>query len=142
MVLAKVVQWLIKSTLGQYAEYITGLETLELGYWSGVVELNNLSFKPELADILKLPFKFHFSNIKKVRAVIPWDSPTEKPTQISIEGVYIIISPKTQSDLEKIHVNIFEQKHKLAESFKETLESNIKDLAQQTKPEDHGWLET
>ena len=90
MVVAKLFSNIIQSALGEYANYIEGLSDLNVAYWEGKVELTNLSINTKITDRLKLPFSIHFSNISKMKAVIPWNHLSSKPVTLELEGVYII----------------------------------------------------
>lgn len=82
MVFAKIVSKIIQSTLGEYAEFITGLEDMSMGYWQGEVEMHNLSIKNQITDALQLPFNIDFSHIKKLKATIPWSNIGSQPITI------------------------------------------------------------
>lgn len=55
-------------------EFIDGIDTkkLNIGIWSGTVEIVNVSLKSRLLAMLGLPYRITFSNISRLYITIPW----------------------------------------------------------------------
>lgn len=84
------VEKLLEAYLG---EWITDYNQLHLSVWSGTVHLKNLRIRPDLFDKFKLPFIVHDGRIGSIVIHIPWRALRSEPVRITIERVYLLISP-------------------------------------------------
>ncbi|EAR98083.2 amine-terminal region of chorein, A TM vesicle-mediated sorter (macronuclear) [Tetrahymena thermophila SB210] len=92
----KILEKVIDSYFGQY---ISGLDkNIHLSVFKGSVKIENVSFKPEIMDLLELPIDILYSNIGVMTMNIPWSKLSSSPVPISMENIYLIIGPKKQSD--------------------------------------------
>ena len=105
----KLIEQLILKYLG---DYIEGFDPnkLSLGLWSGTLSLEKIKLKAKAVDDLKLPFKLTFGLIDKLSVSISWKTNFSEPTEITIEGLYIVLSLIDTKDWECIDYTSFESK--------------------------------
>jgi vacuolar protein sorting-associated protein 13A/C len=133
--LAGIAERVLGSVLGKYVE---GLDkkNINVGIWSGDFVIENVSVKPEVMDIANLPMNLLFSHIGRIRALIPWKDLSGSPVEIEMDDLYIIAAPKTLEDIEKIGVDLFNDRHSMINEFAKTMEENIKKSAKDKAKED------
>ena len=87
----KLIEQLILKYLG---DYIEGFDPnkLSLGIWSGTLSLEKIKLKAKAIEDLKLPFRLTFGLIDKLSVSISWKTNFSEPTEITIEGLYIVLS--------------------------------------------------
>lgn len=70
-----------------FGRFITGLdkENLHVGVFSGNVQIENVSAKPEIIDLLELPLNLAFSHIGKLQMKIPWTKLSSAPVEVILE---------------------------------------------------------
>ena len=90
----KLLEKILKDVLG---EFIDGIDTkkLNIGVWSGSVEIVNVSLKPKLLATLGLPFKIIYSNICRLNIVIPWKNLFSAPLVIEINTILVLAENST-----------------------------------------------
>ena len=105
----KLIEQLILKYLG---DYIEGFDPnkLSLGLWSGTLSLEKIKLKAKAVDDLKLPLKLTFGLIDKLSVSISWKTNFSEPTEITIEGLYIVLSLIDTKDWECIDYTSFESK--------------------------------
>jgi vacuolar protein sorting-associated protein 13A/C len=115
----------LSSLLG---EYIEGLDknNMDVGIWSGNVKIENVALKRDLSDRFNLPFDFKFNHVGRISAKIPWKSLSNSPVEIEFEDLLIIAQPKSQEDLMRIAINVFNDREKMLETFAANLEEKLK----------------
>jgi hypothetical protein len=108
--------------LGKYVEGLTN-ENLEIGVFSGHIELNNLKLKDSALDQFELPIQVKKGCLKHLCVSIPWTQLDSRPVEIEIDGVYLLATPldiaqctpeisrnmvyaSKQKKLQEIHENI------------------------------------
>lgn len=76
-------------------DYVEGLsiENLQLGVFSGKVELNNLQLKRTGLDKLNLPISVTHGSLKQLKLKIPWTALESKPVRVIIDGLYLQAGP-------------------------------------------------
>jgi hypothetical protein len=85
---------LVEKLLGAYlGEWISDYNQLHLSVWSGTINLKNLRIRPDLFDKFKLPFVVHDGRIGSIVIHIPWRALRSEPVRITVERVYLLISP-------------------------------------------------
>nr|XP_018900199.1 PREDICTED: vacuolar protein sorting-associated protein 13A-like isoform X1 [Bemisia tabaci] len=89
-----VVATLLNRYFGKYVEDLD-IENLNVGIFSGDVQLQNLKLKPEAFYELELPIEVKVGLIEKVSVNIPWTGFQTSSIKVLIEGVYIIVGPVT-----------------------------------------------
>ncbi|CAH1112949.1 unnamed protein product [Psylliodes chrysocephalus] len=87
-------------------KYVVDLDTenLNVGIFSGQVQLTDLKLKPEALYELNLPIEVRVGTIGKIRLQIPWTSLWSQPIIINIEDLHIVAGPivsKEKFDPEK-----------------------------------------
>ena len=57
-----------------FGSFIKGFDknNIKLGIWSGKIDIENVSLKPEAIEMLQLPIKLRNSKIGKMHFNIPW----------------------------------------------------------------------
>ncbi|EGR30928.1 PH domain protein [Ichthyophthirius multifiliis] len=81
-------------------EYIQGLDSdkLKIGIFSGDVEIDNVSLNPQVIEMLELPLNLRFSKIGKLILKVPFKNIGSKPVEVYLDGLYLLLNPKNQSD--------------------------------------------
>ena len=105
----KLIEQLILKYLGDYIEGIDP-ENLSLGLWSGILSLEKIKLKAKAIDDLKLPFKLSFGLINKLILSISWKTNFSEPTEITIEGLNIVLSLVDTKDWEYVDYTSYESK--------------------------------
>ena len=105
----KLIEQLILKYLG---DYIEGFDPnkLSLGLWSGTLSLEKIKLKAKAVEDLKLPFKLTFGLIDKLSVSISWKTNFSEPTEITIEGLYIVLSLIDTKDWECIDYTSYKSK--------------------------------
>jgi vacuolar protein sorting-associated protein 13D len=109
------VAWLLKTYIGKYVN--VNPEKLSVGLLSGIIELENLQINTnEINNTHKsLPFIIKYGHISKVKLNVSLNQLRNTPMAVLADGIYIIISPRLNSDVvnvdnEKDYLNAFENK--------------------------------
>lgn len=92
---------LIKSILDKVAgEYIQGInkDNLSIGIFSGDVKIENVSLNPQVIDMLGLPLVLAFSKVGKLELKVPFKNLGSKPVEVFLDGLYLIVTPKSKKD--------------------------------------------
>ena len=105
----KLIEQLILKYLGDYIEGIDP-DNLSLGLWSGTLTLEKIKLKAKAIDDLKLPFKLSFGLINKLSLSISWKTNFSEPTEITIEGLNIVLSLVDTKDWEYVDYTSYESK--------------------------------
>ena len=105
----KLIEQLILKYLGDYIEGFDPTK-LSLALWSGTLSLEKIKLKAKAIDDLKLPFKLVFGLIDKLSVSISWKTNFSEPTEITIEGLYIVLSLVDTKDWECIDYTSFGSK--------------------------------
>ncbi|KKA27236.1 hypothetical protein TD95_004731 [Thielaviopsis punctulata] len=71
---------------------------LKVGIWSGDVKLRDLELRREALDQLKLPINVFAGHLGELTLVIPWSNLRGSPVKIMIEDVFLLASPKEESN--------------------------------------------
>ncbi|XP_077977339.1 intermembrane lipid transfer protein VPS13A-like [Glandiceps talaboti] len=94
MVLEAIVVNLLNTYLGKYIENLD-TENLNIGIFSGNVELLDLKLKPEALFELNLPIEVKAGHVDKISAIIPWTSLYTLPLMVVVEGIHVLAGPVT-----------------------------------------------
>ncbi|XP_064471874.1 intermembrane lipid transfer protein Vps13-like isoform X2 [Ornithodoros turicata] len=94
MVFESLVVELLNNVLGDYVENLDTSQ-LKLGIWGGDVNLKDLDIKQSAIDDFELPFRVSYGHIDKLTLKIPWKNLYGSPVSAVVEGVYVIIVPKS-----------------------------------------------
>src|SRR5690242_5356103 len=82
---------------GNYVEEFNP-SSLHLSVWNGNVELSNVRLKASLFDSIQAPFHFHCGVISKLQLKIPWTKLNSAPVQLTVDGVYVLLSSVAVDD--------------------------------------------
>jgi hypothetical protein len=74
------------------------VEKLQLGLWSGKVELSDLSLKPEALRELQLPVVVQSGIVRKISLYVPWNALGSESVVLSIEGVEFQVGKREHWD--------------------------------------------
>ncbi|CAN7983352.1 unnamed protein product [Ixodes hexagonus] len=94
MVFESVAVELVNYVLGDYVENLDTSQ-LKLGIWGGDINLKDLDIKQSAIDDLDLPFRVAYGHIDKLTLKIPWQSLYNTTYSAIVEGIYLIIVPKS-----------------------------------------------
>ncbi|CAN0063718.1 unnamed protein product, partial [Discosporangium mesarthrocarpum] len=89
-------RYLSRILLDKFGRYVKGLdaENLKLSAWRGEVRLNGLQLVPEaLSEELDLPVEVVWGHIGLFHLSVPWSSLGSRPVCVTLEDVYILLSP-------------------------------------------------
>ncbi|KAF2880111.1 hypothetical protein ILUMI_26068 [Ignelater luminosus] len=89
---AKFCRTLLNQLLGKYVVDLD-TENLNVGIFSGHVQLTDLQLKSEALYELNLPIKVKIGTIGKIWLKIPWNYLWNEPVVINIEDIHIIAEP-------------------------------------------------
>ncbi|XP_038059496.1 vacuolar protein sorting-associated protein 13C-like [Patiria miniata] len=92
MVLESIIASLLNKYLGKYVQNLDS-ENLNLGIFSGSLELTDLELKPEALYELNLPIEVKAGYIGRIIADIQWTSLFSQPLAVNIEDVLILAGP-------------------------------------------------
>lgn len=87
--------------LGRYVDGIKN--NIDVGI-TGNATIQKISLRPEFINELGLPFTLKYSHISKMIINVPWASLKDKPTTVTIQGIYVLLSLK-YDDLEQLSIN-------------------------------------
>ncbi|KAL1431458.1 hypothetical protein MTO96_014190 [Rhipicephalus appendiculatus] len=94
MVFESVAVELVNYVLGDYIENLDTSQ-LKLGIWGGDINLKDLDIKQSAIDDLDLPFRVAYGHIEKLTLKIPWQSLYSATYSAAVEGIYMVIVPKS-----------------------------------------------
>lgn len=94
MVFESVAVELVNYVLGDYVENLDTSQ-LKLGIWGGDINLKDLDIKQSAIDDLDLPFRVAYGHIDKLTLKIPWQSLYNATYSAIVEGIYLVIVPKS-----------------------------------------------
>ncbi|KAJ1561443.1 hypothetical protein HK096_004696, partial [Nowakowskiella sp. JEL0078] len=99
MVLESVVAGIVNQFIG---DYVDNVETnqLSVGVWNGDVVLSNLKLKRDALDKFNLPVDVVEGYIGDLSFKIPWNDLKNKPVKVYINNVYLLATPRADSDYE------------------------------------------
>ena len=116
----KLIEQLLLKYLGDYLEGIDQ-SNLSLGLGSSTLSLEKIKLKAKATNDLKLPFKLTFGLINKLVLSISWKTNFSEPTEITIEGLNIVLSLVDTKDWEFVNYSSYESK---LEQFKRYSKKN------------------
>ena len=82
-------------TLGDYVDL--SRENLKMAVWSGDIELRNLNIKSNAFDKLDIPVNVLNGSLSSLRVAIPWKRLGETPVRVTLEGLYVLLGPSSDS---------------------------------------------
>ncbi|KAI9780763.1 MAG: hypothetical protein M1839_006551 [Geoglossum umbratile] len=91
---------LLNRFLGMYIRNFDPKQ-LNIGIWSGDVELRNLELRREALDQLRLPLNVIEGHIGLLTLQIPWSNLKGKPVKVYIEDVFVLAAPKEDSEYDE-----------------------------------------
>ena len=130
--LESVVERLLSRYLAQYVHGISR-DKLSVAVWSGNVELEDLHVKPEVSDLLGIPFRVLWGRIQKIKLTIPWSRIGSSPVCVEVAGLHVLLEPKPipeQNDEELIE-QLREVKRKQVEACEQQMHDARLRLAEQ-----------
>ncbi|KAH1005296.1 hypothetical protein HUJ04_006309 [Dendroctonus ponderosae] len=83
---------ILNQLLGKYVQDLD-TENLNVGIFSGTVQLNDLKLKPEALYELALPVEVKAGTIGKIGLKIPWSALWRHPVVLSIEDIHMVVNP-------------------------------------------------
>jgi vacuolar protein sorting-associated protein 13A/C len=108
---------LLNRFLGMYVKNFDAKQ-LNVGIWSGDVQLRNLQLRREALDQLRLPVNVVEGYLGQLTLSIPWSNLRGKPVKVNIEDVFLLAAPKVDADYDS------EEEERRAQAVKiEKLES-------------------
>lgn len=87
---------LLNRVLGSYVENFDPAQ-LNVGIWSGDVQLKNLKLRKDCLDQLHLPIDVKFGILGELVLNVPWSSLKNKPVKIVIQNCFLLCSPTSLS---------------------------------------------
>nr|XP_022907818.1 vacuolar protein sorting-associated protein 13-like isoform X1 [Onthophagus taurus] len=95
MVFESLLNQVLNSVLGDYIENLD-TKQLNLGVWGGDVVLKNLILKQSALKDLDLPIQTVYGQLGKLTIKVPWHKIYTLPTEVTVEGLYIVVEPNSQ----------------------------------------------
>lgn len=110
-------------------KYVDGIKhNLDVSIINGDVTLENISIKPQIINELKLPFLLKFSHLNKMVVKVPWTNLKDKPTIVSIQGIYALFAFNYDSldeDYFDPRERVIEIANRIKQEFKKKLEDRV-----------------
>jgi vacuolar protein sorting-associated protein 13A/C len=76
-------------------KYVDGIKSnLDVSILTGDVSLEKISIRPEFINELGLPFVLKYSHVSKIIINVPWTNLKEKPTTVTVQGIYVLLALK------------------------------------------------
>ncbi|CAF1623632.1 unnamed protein product [Rotaria magnacalcarata] len=121
MVLKTFINYLINKYLKNYIERFD-YEKVKLNLTSGKICLENLRVKPEALAYLNIPVTVAVGYLEQLKVSIPWNTLTSNPTEIHIEGLYLLIVPKNEmsQDLSEHYAEKFKRVQQKLDNLRNT----------------------
>ena len=94
MVFESIVAYFLDKYLSSYLDNFDSSK-LKIGIWSGDVVLENLYLKQNALDDLNLPIRVVFGHLKELKLKIPWKSLYTESVKATIDGLTILVAPKS-----------------------------------------------
>lgn len=88
-----IVSSVLLKVLGDYIQNLDS-NSLNIGVFSGKVELRNLSLKPTALDSFDLPVTVVKGTVGYINAEIPWKSLGSSPVIARVSDVFLVVQPK------------------------------------------------
>ncbi|CAF0873895.1 unnamed protein product [Rotaria sordida] len=125
MVLKSFINYLINKYLKKYVERLD-YEKVKLSLKSGKIFLENLRLKPEALANLNIPVTIAVGYLEQLRVSIPWNSLSANPTEIHIDGLYMLIVPKNEKgqDLSEHYTEKSKRVQQKLENFRKVASEN------------------
>ncbi|CAF1245225.1 unnamed protein product [Adineta ricciae] len=95
MVFENLVVYLLDKYLGDYIENLD-TKKLKIDLWSGNVVLENLYLKSNALADLNLPVTISIGYLQKLTLQVPWKNLYTHPTKATIDGLFLLVVPKTE----------------------------------------------
>ncbi|CAF2933999.1 unnamed protein product [Rotaria sp. Silwood2] len=95
MVFENLVVYLLDKYLGDYIENLD-TKKLKIDLWSGNVVLENLYLKSNALADLNLPVTISVGYLQKLTLQVPWKNLYTYPTKATIDGLFLLVVPKTE----------------------------------------------
>ncbi|UJR35157.1 hypothetical protein I4U23_027926 [Adineta vaga] len=99
MVFENLVVYLLDKYLGDYIENLD-TKKLKIDLWSGNVVLENLYLKSNALADLNLPVTISIGYLQKLTLQVPWKNLYTHPTKATIDGLFLLVVPKTEVEFD------------------------------------------
>lgn len=93
--LSKVITHILTSRLGKY---LSGLENLTAGFWSGQVEVSNVQIRPDIFHQLDLPFALVSGIVGRLEAKVPWTRLWTESVSVDLQDLVVLVRPISSED--------------------------------------------
>jgi hypothetical protein len=93
--LSKVITHILTSRLGKY---LSGLENLTAGFWSGQVQVSNVQIRPDLFHRLDLPFALVSGVVGRLEAKVPWTRLWTDSVSVELKDLVVVVRPVGSED--------------------------------------------
>ncbi|CAF3112482.1 unnamed protein product [Rotaria socialis] len=126
MVLKTFINYLINKYLKNYIERFD-YDKVKLNLTSGKICLENLRVKPDALAYLNIPVTVAVGYLEQLKVSIPWNALTSSPTEIHIEGLYLLIVPKNEmsQDLSEHYADKFKRVQQKLDNLRKTASDNL-----------------
>ena len=88
-------RYLLSELTRVFGKYVDGLddESLQVGVWSGKIELAEVKLRKEPIDKLRLPLTVRGGYLKKLDVEVPWTSLHNTPVKVSVDTIVLLLCP-------------------------------------------------
>lgn len=134
---------LLNRFLGMYVKNFDPAQ-LKVGIWSGDVKLRNLELRREALDQLKLPINVMEGHLGELTLVIPWSNLRGAPVKVFIEDVFLLASPKEESQYDPDEEERRKQRLKMEklDSAELLKERNLEGLSQEEQKKNQSFTQS
>ena len=88
--LSKVITHILTSRLGKY---LSGLENLTAGFWSGQVQVSDVQIRPDFLHQLDLPFALVSGVVGRLEAKVPWTRLWTESVSVELKDLVVLVRP-------------------------------------------------
>ncbi|XP_033099721.1 vacuolar protein sorting-associated protein 13A-like isoform X2 [Anneissia japonica] len=138
-----VLERIVASILNKYLDkYIENLDTdnLDVGLFSGQLNLQDLELKPEALYELDLPIEVKEGRVGKISFDIPWTSLFSSPVIVKIEDVLLLANPVTARPYDELKERRLENAAK-RKKLEQLEKSKKKPLSEEDEQESQSFTE-
>jgi hypothetical protein len=136
----KLLEKILSRILGQYVDGISK-DQMNVGIWSGNVDISNLRLKQQIIQELNLPFQLKFGMIDNLKMKIPWKNLSTASIQVRIQGIYLLIVPMASSSWAQLEHNFIQNKETFLMNYaKAMIDTMTEKLRMQGKEADKGYF--
>lgn len=120
----KLLEKILSRIMGEYVEGISK-DQMNVGIWSGNVDISNIRIKPSVVSQLNVPFELKFGMVENIKMKIPWKQLSSAPVVVNLKGLYLLVAPKDKQRWKELESDFVSNRHKILVNYSKTLMDTI-----------------